>query len=159
MLYSTVINLEQCIENPRNAPWFTEMSWNIITLSKEDIFRVTGPLCGEFTGHRWISHTKASNAEFWCFLWSAPEQTFEQTIETPVIWDAIVTEMIRSLLPSLILRLWIGHVNPYFTVILLYTCTDRPTSSHGRRCHDQRRQVINSNHGHCPMATLQTGNL
>ena len=31
-------------------------------------FRVTGPLCGEFTGHRW-----ASDAELWCFLWSAPE--------------------------------------------------------------------------------------
>ena len=32
------------------------------------------PLCGEFTGHRWIPHTKASDAELWCFLWSAPEQ-------------------------------------------------------------------------------------
>ena len=31
------------------------------------------PLCGEFTGHRWIPRTKASDAEFWCFLWSAPE--------------------------------------------------------------------------------------
>ena len=28
------------------------------------IFRVTGPLWGEFTGHRWIPHTKASNAKF-----------------------------------------------------------------------------------------------
>ena len=35
-------------------------------------FRVTGPLCGEFTGHRCIPLTKASNAELWCFLWSAP---------------------------------------------------------------------------------------
>ena len=33
--------------------------------------------------------TKASDAELWCFLWSVPEQTVEQTIETPVIWDAI----------------------------------------------------------------------
>ena len=32
-------------------------------------FRVTGHLCGEFTGHRWISRTKASDAELWCFLW------------------------------------------------------------------------------------------
>ena len=37
-----------------------------------NIFRVTGHLCGEFTGHRWIPHTKASDAELWCFLWSAP---------------------------------------------------------------------------------------
>ena len=26
------------------------------------------PLCGEFTGHRWIPHTKASDAELWCFF-------------------------------------------------------------------------------------------
>ena len=30
--------------------------------SYENIFRVTGPLCGEFTGHRWIPRTKASHA-------------------------------------------------------------------------------------------------
>ena len=36
-------------------------------------FRVTGHLCGEFTGPRWISHTKASDAELWCFPWSASE--------------------------------------------------------------------------------------
>ena len=35
-------------------------------------FRVTGPLCREFTGDRWIPRTKASDAELWCFLWSAP---------------------------------------------------------------------------------------
>ena len=41
--------------------------------SNENIFRVTGPLCGQFIGHRWIPHTKASDAELWYFLWSAPE--------------------------------------------------------------------------------------
>ena len=41
--------------------------------SSRNIFSVTGHLCGEFTGHRWIPHTKASDAELWCFLWSAPE--------------------------------------------------------------------------------------
>ena len=55
----------------------------------ETFFRVTGPLCGEFTGHRWIPLTKASDAELGCFLWSEPEQTVELTIETLVIWDAI----------------------------------------------------------------------
>ena len=33
--------------------------------------RVTGPLYGKFTGSRWIPHTKASDAEPWCFLWFA----------------------------------------------------------------------------------------
>ena len=42
----------------------------------------------EFTGHRWIPLTKASDAELWYFPWSTPEQTVEQTIKTPVIWDA-----------------------------------------------------------------------
>ena len=58
----------------------------MMTSSNGNIFRVTGSLCQEFTGHRWIPLTKASDAElFLCFLWSAPEQTIEQTIETPVI--------------------------------------------------------------------------
>ena len=38
-----------------------------------NIFRVTGHLCGEFTGPRWIPPTKASDAELWNFLWSASE--------------------------------------------------------------------------------------
>ena len=38
--------------------------------SNGNILRVTGHLCGEFTGLRWIPRTKASDAEFWCFLWS-----------------------------------------------------------------------------------------
>ena len=40
---------------------------------KWNFFRVTGHLSGEFTGHRWIPRTKASDAELWCLLWSAPE--------------------------------------------------------------------------------------
>ena len=62
---------------------------DMMTSSNENILRVTGPLCGEFTGHRWIPHTKASEAELWCFLWSAPELTVEQTMATLVSWDAI----------------------------------------------------------------------
>ena len=45
-----------------------------MTSSNGNIFHVTGPLCGEFTGHRWIPRTKASDAELRCFLWSAPER-------------------------------------------------------------------------------------
>ena len=49
--------------------------WDIcmMTSSNGNIFRVTDHLCGEFTGPRWIPRTKASDAELWCFLWSAPE--------------------------------------------------------------------------------------
>ena len=46
---------------------------SIMTSSNGNIFQVTGHLCGEFTGPWWIPHTKASDAELWCFLWSASE--------------------------------------------------------------------------------------
>ena len=38
-----------------------------MTSSNGNIFRVTGPLCGEFTDHRWIPPTKASGAELLMF--------------------------------------------------------------------------------------------
>ena len=43
-----------------------------MTSSNGQNFLVTGPLCEEFTGHRWIPLPKASEAELWCFLWSVP---------------------------------------------------------------------------------------
>ena len=46
------------------------MLTHMMTSSNANIFRVTGHLCGEFTGDRWIPLTKASDAEL-CFLWSA----------------------------------------------------------------------------------------
>ena len=45
---------------------FTDVSL-MLTSSNGNIFRVTGHLCGEFTGHRWIPRTKASDVELWCF--------------------------------------------------------------------------------------------
>ena len=51
---------------------------NMMTSSNGNFFPVIGPVCGEFTGHRWIPLTKASDAELWCFLWCAPEQTVVQ---------------------------------------------------------------------------------
>ena len=55
--------------------------WHIMeTSSNENIFRITGPLWGESTGHRWISLRTACNVELWCFLWSPPEQMIERTI-------------------------------------------------------------------------------
>ena len=62
-------------------------SWNGNT------FRVTGSLCGEFTDDRLIPLTMASDAELWCFVWSAHEPTIDQTMETLAIWDAITLIM------------------------------------------------------------------
>ena len=43
----------------------------MMTSSNGNIFRVTGHFCEELIGPRWIPRTKASDAELWCFLWSA----------------------------------------------------------------------------------------
>ena len=40
----------------------------MMTSSNGNIFRVTGHLCGLFTGLRWIPRTKASAAEFYVFF-------------------------------------------------------------------------------------------
>ena len=45
------------------GPWSERSIENMITSSNGNIFRVTGLLCWEFTGHQGIPLTKASNAE------------------------------------------------------------------------------------------------
>ena len=61
----------------------------MMTSSNGNISALLAPLWGESTGHRCIPLTKASDSDIYCFLWSTPEQTDEQTIETPVIWNSI----------------------------------------------------------------------
>ena len=56
---------------------FQQKLSHMMKSSNGNLLRVTDPLSGEFTGHRLIPLTKASDAEFWCFLWSASEQTSE----------------------------------------------------------------------------------
>ena len=69
------------------SPYLCQLVYVVMMISwrhKMEIFSVTGPLCGEFTGHQWItSHwitghwwiplTKASDVELWYFLWFVPE--------------------------------------------------------------------------------------
>ena len=50
------------------SSWLCPYSFRKMTSSNGNIFRVTGRLCGEFTGPRWIPHTKASDAELWFFF-------------------------------------------------------------------------------------------
>ena len=73
-MIQTVLRIEILVDLLR---YQDETRYDMMTSSKGNIFRVTGPLCKEFTGHRWIPHTKASHAELWCFLWSAPEYTVD----------------------------------------------------------------------------------
>ena len=63
--------------HPLIAVWSYQLSACLLMMTSPNgsIFRVTGPMWGEFTGHRRIPFTKASDAVLWCFLWPAPEQT------------------------------------------------------------------------------------
>ena len=61
----------------------------MITPSDGSIFRVTGLLWGEFTGHRWIPLTKASEAEFDNFFYlrlnkRLTKQSRRRWLETPL---------------------------------------------------------------------------
>ena len=60
----------------------------MITSSSDNIFNVTGPLRGEFTGHRWIPFTKASDGSFDVFVdlrLNKPlgKQSWDWSFETP----------------------------------------------------------------------------
>ena len=79
----------------------------MMTSSNGSIFHGTGPMCWEFTGDRWIPLTKDIDADLWCFR-SAPEQTVEWAIGTPVIWDAI-----SPIMTSLPYPHFTGHVITY----------------------------------------------
>ena len=57
----------------RNFPHLADIF--MMTQSNGNIFCVIDPLWVESNGHRWIPLTKASDVEFWCFHWSAPEKT------------------------------------------------------------------------------------
>ena len=72
-------------------------------ISNENIFRFTGPMWDESTGHRWIPLTKANEAEVLCFIWSTPQQTVEQTIGNLVMWDVIAL-----FITSLMIKLWMS---------------------------------------------------
>ena len=53
--------------NHFNSIEYLVSNYHRMTSSNGNIFRVTGPLCGESTGDRWIPHIKTSNAELWFF--------------------------------------------------------------------------------------------
>ena len=86
-------------------PLGENVPWRCCHRNHDDVikwknFPVTGPLWGESTGHWWIPLRKASDSELWCFLWGAPEQTVEQTVEILAIWGAIALTMMYMIASS-----------------------------------------------------------
>ena len=65
----------QVIHSHPKTPHYT--TTHMLMSSNGNIFHFTGHLCVEFTGHRWIPRTKASDTEPRCFLWSSPEYMAE----------------------------------------------------------------------------------
>ena len=60
-----------------------------MTQSNGNIFRVTGPLCGEFTGHRWIPTQRPVTRSFDVYF----DLRLNKLLRL-VIWDAIVLIMV-----------------------------------------------------------------
>ena len=60
MLYIFALLQEVIKESP---PSNARISIYMMTSSNGNVFRVTGHLCGEFTGDRWIPLTEASDVE------------------------------------------------------------------------------------------------
>ena len=81
LLYSVVLGVYD-LNNPRSTSARRHFVSTIVrvsmcmciimmTSSIGNLFPLTGPLCGEFTGDRWIPFKKASGVELRCFLRSA----------------------------------------------------------------------------------------
>ena len=100
--------------------WFVPF---IMTTSNDsDFFWFTDPLCGKFTGHRWIPLTKTSHADLWCFIWSPYEQTVKQTIERLVIWGAIaLITMSLKYFVSVVLYVVLLHILTCYNGTQLYS--------------------------------------
>ena len=76
------------IKQGKSIPWSRHQIVELLQDSRNSSALAILDLCEETTSHRWIPLTKVSDAELWCFPWSAPDQTVERTNETPLISDA-----------------------------------------------------------------------
>ena len=72
MCFNTITTLRSCKDDGYRELVY-EFRCRLLLKQHDDVikwkqFRVTVLLCGEFTSHRWIPRTRASDAELWCFL-------------------------------------------------------------------------------------------
>ena len=70
-----LIQISLHLVSKREFIWQVHIGWgyglvsgDMMASSNGNSFRVTGHLCGEFTGPRWILRTKDSDTELWCFI-------------------------------------------------------------------------------------------
>ena len=94
--------------------------------SNGNIFRVTGPLCGEFTGHRWIPLTKASN---------------EELSSDVFLNKRLSKELRRRWFETLSRSLW-RHCNDYFRWWPVLTCRPQAGEEHEGDPYRQSQTVV-----------------
>ena len=77
-----------------------------MTSSNGKIFSVTGPLCRELTGHRWIPHTMARAVELWyCFHLCLNKRLRKQSRRHRTHYDVtVMNNKTHEVLPSLRLQ-------------------------------------------------------
>ena len=78
--YTVPLVADYACFNQHTAP---RMKLIMMTSWNGNIFCFTGTLWGEFTGHRGILVTKTRDAEFWCFLWYAPNRRLSKPSRRP----------------------------------------------------------------------------
>ena len=81
----SILRLQHCVIFERLCMWCETSIYiissglvfecSMMTSSNGNLLRVTGPVCGEFTGHRWIEQfpQRPVTRSFDVFFWSAPE--------------------------------------------------------------------------------------
>ena len=84
-----------------------------IEMSHDDVIKrkhfpryTGGRFCGEFTGDRWIPLTKDSDAELWCFIWSAPWKNGWVNNREAGDWNSIALIMTSLLCDAHLTSLW-----------------------------------------------------
>ena len=77
IFYSDISRLSSELRYNSITTHFSQSIWHylMMTSSNGNIFSVTGPLYGEFTGDQWIPLTQAIGEKLWYFNWSTPEPT------------------------------------------------------------------------------------
>ena len=109
-----------------------------MTSSNGNIFRVTGHLCGEFTGPRWIPRTEASDAEVWGFFFNLllnkrlSKQWWGWWFETPLhpLWRHCNASDDQIQIPSIYRSApWRHQVEKFSALLVL--CDENPSVTGG----------------------------
>ena len=101
----------------KSDPFYTLHLMGMMTSSNRSIFRVNGPLCGEFTVTVAFPSEKPVPQSFNIFFDLRLEYTVEGTLVKLVIWDAI------GLITTSFSGRWLALISKRANV-LLFNCTD-----------------------------------